>query len=187
MAYYKILDAIQSFMTQVGTLQVTNKDKITKGITVRIYNNQVERMMTEDKDWIPRPCVLVEIVNNQDYQALGEGYRIADITFRCHILQDFMNQDGTQDQTLLIFSLRDSLISLLNLWSPTGCGPLVAVSEIQEYDHVNVYHYVVDFKAAFVDGAGSIKGRTQMDVASQLIITLAEDPDKQYGPVPPQD
>lgn len=185
MAFYKILDAIQSFTTKVGTLQVIDKDRVTKGITVRIYNNQIERMMTEDKDWIPRPCILVEIVNNQDYQALGEGYRISDITFRCHILQDFMNQDGSQDQNLLIFSLRDSLISLLNLWSPTGCGPLVAVSEIQEYDHVNVYHYVVDFKAAFVDGAGSIQTRTQIVDTAQLIITLP-DAHEQYGPVPPQ-
>lgn len=90
------------------------------------------------------------------WEVLGEGYRKADLGMRIHLVHEYMNGEGTYEQDLIIFDLRDQLIKLLHLYSPPGCGPLTAVGEEQDFTHNNVYHYIVTFLCGFVDDAGNV-------------------------------
>ena len=130
-------------------------ETLTQFKYVRVFNNQFTQMENGTVESFPMPCSFVEIVAPQSYDQLGVGYTISDLIIRVHIgMVEYDAQDGTFEQNLNIFALRDSVISLLQYYEPVGCGGLMKVAEQQDYEHTNVYHYTVDFKCAFVDNVG---------------------------------
>jgi hypothetical protein len=95
-------------------------------------------------------------VNDATYETIGQGFRSADLSFKIHILHEFYDaQNGTFEQDLLVFDLRDKVIARLSYFEPTACGPLEALTEVQDYDHDNIYHYTIDFVCNFTDSKGS--------------------------------
>lgn len=139
-----ILDIITKLKTLV-TLQ-----------TVRIWNNQIAYERDGKLYDFAKPAVFLEVVNDVKYNQLGEGYQSADVGWRIHLVHEFYDaQDGTFEQDLPVFDLRDSIVTLLSLYEPTGCGPLVRTSETQDYEHDNIYHFIIDFVCNFTDSKGS--------------------------------
>lgn len=126
---------------------------------VRVFNNQFQQMEDGTVESFPMPCVFLEIVAPQTYDQLGIGYTISDLFIRVHIGQvEYDAGDGTLEQNLSIFALRDSVIHLLQYYQPVGCGGMMKIAEQQDYQHTNVYHYTIDFKCAFVDTLGKTDG-----------------------------
>ena len=65
--------------------------------------------------------------------------------------------DGTFEQDLVVFTLRDMLIQYLTGVTLTGCGGgLEAIAEGQDYEHGNMYHYIVDFVCNYIEVSISI-------------------------------
>lgn len=155
MEYVVIKEAILSLMNRLKTYQVRTPDGVIVPIYVRIWNNQIQNAVDSSGYLFQRPACFVEVVNDATYESIGEGFRSSNIAFRCHLCHDYFNNDGTMEQDLVIFDMRDDIIGLLALFCPAGCGPTVAVREEQEYDHKNLYHYVIDFVCNFTDGAAN--------------------------------
>lgn len=151
----KIKDPLLDILSKLSTLQATNSDQQLANIFSRVWNNQYLNEQEGKTQYYPKPAAFVEIVMPVSFEVLGEGYRSADIAFRIHIVHEFFNADGTFEQDLLIYELRDLIIKALHLYSPSGCGALTAVSEEQDYDHTNVNHYIIDFVCNFIDATGS--------------------------------
>ena len=147
-----ILDILQ----KLNTLYIRNGDGQSVLPHVRIWNNQIQYLLEGQLSVFPMPAFFVEVVNNPTYQILGQQNRSADLSFRVHIAHEFYDaQDGTFEQDLIVFDLRDQVIANLTAFKLTGCGPLEAMSEAQDYEHKNVYHYVIDFICNFTDDIGS--------------------------------
>jgi hypothetical protein len=128
---------------------------------VRVFNNQFTQIENGTVESFPMPCAFVEIVAPNSYDQLSIGYTISDLITRVHIgMVEYDAQDGTFEQNLSIFALRDSIISLLQNYQPVGAGKMMKIAEAQDYEHTNVYHYTIDFKCSFVDDAG----RTDKDL-----------------------
>lgn len=128
---------------------------------VRVFNNQFAQMDSGEVESFPMPCAFVEIVAPNSYDQLGIGYAISDLITRVHIgMVEYDAQDGTFEQNLSIFTLRDSIIGLLQYYQPVGAGKMMKIADAQDYEHTNVYHYTIDFKCSFVDSAG----RTDSDL-----------------------
>lgn len=123
---------------------------------VRIWNNQIE-MRREGKHYdYPTPALFVEVINDPVWEQLGLGFQSADLGFRIHIEHEYYDaQDGTMEQDLVVFDLRDKVVAKLSLYEPSACGPLTKTSEAQDYDHDNIYHYTIDFVCNFIDSTGS--------------------------------
>lgn len=140
-------DAIQDIMNRIATGSIQ---------FVRVWNNQLNYMESQQIEAFPMPSAFVEILNPVDHQQLSVGYTGADLLIRVHVVNtEYDAMDGTMGQNLNIFDLRDEVIGLLTYYKPTSCGNLMKVAEQQDYEHTNVYHYTIDFTTHFIDTSGA--------------------------------
>jgi hypothetical protein len=147
---------LTDLLMKLKTLTVTNGDSSTVNPYVRVWNNQIAYFKEGKMEAWPMPAFFVEVVNSPTYEILGQQYRSTDLSFRVHIVHEFYDAvDGTMEQDLIVFDLRDKIVANLTALKLTGCGPLESMSETQDYEHDNVYHYVVDFVCNFTDTIGS--------------------------------
>ncbi|HXR84326.1 MAG TPA: hypothetical protein VN722_08460 [Hanamia sp.] len=150
-----IKQPIQDILTKLTAISVTNADLQSVGLFARIWNNQLKNIRDgKDYTW-PRPAAFVEVVSPAIYEIIGLGFRSSDLGIRIHLIHDFYNQDGTLEQDLSIFDIRDTVLLNLSQYCPTACGPLNCVNEEQDYDHDNLYHYILEFSTNFTDSKGS--------------------------------
>lgn len=135
---------------------MTRLREIEEVAFVHVFNNQFRYMEEQQHASFPFPCVFVETINPQSFNQLGGGYQQADIDFRIHIGMDqYDSGDGNMEQNLTIHDLRDLVFAKLALYKPTMCSELFKVNEEQDYEHTNVYHYIMDFRTCFIDKAAS--------------------------------
>lgn len=158
-----IKQPISDILSKLSMIQVKNQDNQTVGLFSRIWNNQI-RDLREGKDYVwPRPAAFVEIISPVRFEIAGIGFRNADLGFRIHLVHDFYNNDGTYEQDLSIYDLRDKILANfdnpinpgLSGYCPTACGPLNCISEESDSDHDNLVVYVLDFVCNFMDSKAS--------------------------------
>lgn len=116
---------------------------------VTIWNNQFNYIDSGEIYSFPMPCAFVE-VSADGFEQLGGNYQATDLIIKIHIGNDFYN--GTNiDENLTIFVLRDLIVKKLSRFKATTSGDFVKISEKQDFEHSNVYHYEIDFKTHYVD------------------------------------
>jgi hypothetical protein len=143
-----IRQAIEDVMQRVRT-------ELPQFQTIRIWNNQIQAEAEGQYQAYAKPAIFVEVLNDMVWEQLGGGFSGSDLAFRFHIVHEYYDaQDGSFEQDLVVFDLRDALIAKFMLYKPVGCGPMTKITEVQDYDHANVYHYLVDFATHFIDAAG---------------------------------
>lgn len=150
-----IKDVITSLLTKLGTISVTNQDGNTVALYAHVWNNHVDMEKAGDIEAYPKPAAFVEISSPVTYENVGKNYRAADLNIILHLVHEYYNQDGTMEQDLTIFDLRDKVVAALTGYQPTACGPMVSTSETQDFDHDNVYHFILAFTCHFIDSKGS--------------------------------
>jgi hypothetical protein len=132
------------------------KSQLPQFQTVRVWNNQTDHEQDGDYVAYGKPACFVEVVTDVTWEALLEGFSTADIGVRFHLVHEYYDdQAGNFEQDLVIFDLRDQIIAAFTLYMPPGCGSLMKVNEVQDFDHNNVYHYIVEFVCSFVDSKGT--------------------------------
>lgn len=135
---------------------LTKLREITELQFVRVWNNQIETRKDGQHYDYPTPAAFVEVINEPVWEQLGVGFQGADLGIKIHLEHNYYDaQDGTFEQDLVIFDLRDKIVAKLSLYEATACGPLTKTGEAQDYDHDNVYHYTIDFVCHFIDSKGS--------------------------------
>ena len=150
-----IKQPITDLLTLLRTIPVTNGDGYNVAPVVRIWNNQITRIKEGQQELFPMPAFFVEL-SNVPFENIGQGFRSGDLAFKIHIAHECYDaQDGTFEQDLPVFDLRDKIIAYLSGERLTGCGPLESTGEAQDYDHDNIYHYIVDFTCNFTDSIAS--------------------------------
>lgn len=146
---------LQDILTKLATIQVTNGDGADVDLYARIWNNQIEAERAGNSYVYPKPAAFVEITSPVIFEEIGQNFRSADIGITIHLVHEYYNQDGTFEQDLQVFDLRDQVIAALSQFKPTGCGQMVATGEQQDFDHDNIYHYIISFVCNFIDSKGS--------------------------------
>lgn len=125
---------------------------------IRIWNSQIDYERDGKIYDFPKPAAFVEVVSDPLFEQLGGGFQSADLAFRIHICdEEYDAGQGTFEQNVSVFDLRDAVCrpTGLSLYQPVGMGPLTKITEAQDYEHDNLYHYTVDFMASFIDSTGS--------------------------------
>lgn len=121
---------------------------------VRIFNNQFENSVNENNTYdFPFPCLFVEFLNDQQPKQLGGGYQLYEpLLVRCHIgMNELDATDGTLDQNLNIFDLKNKVYKALQKFEPTGASVFIRTSEQQDYQHTNIYVWQMDFTTTWID------------------------------------
>lgn len=183
-----IKQPLQDVLTRLATLQVKNADGNITAAYVRVWNNQLNNARDGKLYDFPKPAFFVEIINNVQFDQMGVGFRSADIGFNIHIIHEFYDaQDGTFEQDLVVFDLRDAVIALLSNWQPTACSIMHSTGEDQDYDHDNLYHYIVSFVCNFTDSKGSFydppaQNYTDSEPPVNLNLTVSKTDEPVFNP-----
>lgn len=146
---------IQDILQRLSSIQVTNNDGNTVLLYARIWNNQIETEIQGDSYVYPKPAAFLEIVAPVVFNEIGQNFLAADLNINIHLVHEYYNEDGTFEQNLPVFDLRDKVIEALSQYKPTACGQMVCTGEQQDYDHDNIYHYQISFVCHFIDSKAS--------------------------------
>lgn len=150
-----IKQPLQDLLARLTTLQVVNGDGNTVDLYCRVWNNQIRYEADGTLYNFTKPAAFIEVISPATFETIGQGYQSCDVNFRIHLSHENYNNDGTFEQDLLIFDLRDRVRALLTGYQPAGCGFLNVIAEQQDYEHDNCYHMVLDFVCNFTDTTGS--------------------------------
>ncbi len=186
-----IKNVIESLLTKLATIQVTNQDGNTVSLYAHVWNNHVDMEKSGAIEAYPKPAAFIEIGSPVVYENIGVNCRGADLNIILHLVHEFYNQDGTMEQDLEIFDLRDKVLAAITGFQPTACGPLVSTSETQDFDHDNVYHFILNFTCHFIDSKGSEydAGRNvyvEKDPPTDLDLQVAIDTEPVFENIPQQ-
>lgn len=145
-----------------------NTDKFK---TVSVYNKQIQKLINGNGYSYNLPACFIEIIESNAYQ-IGCNLSASDLDILFHIAVDALDSaDGYLDQNIYCFVLRNEVKKLFNLFRlPTG-GCMQWINEDQDYDHDNVYHYVVRFRAHQIDTAALPETITYEGTASTIVLT----------------
>lgn len=151
-----IKQPIQDILAKLSTLQFLNQDNQTVALFARIFNDQYKKLDKGEIQTFPLPAGFLQVLNPLNLKRIGAGFDAADVIFRIHLGHWFTDaMDGTFEQDLPIFDLRDQVVALLSDFQPSGCGLLMHTADNQNYEHTNVYVYELDFNCHFIDSKGS--------------------------------
>lgn len=144
---------ILAVKNQLKTLTVLNGDGQSVTPFVKVWNTQVKKEMDAKTYDFPKPAYFIEVRNDVIFEQAGIGYRSADLLFRIHIVQDWLDagNETDMDEDLAIYDLRDQVNGVLSMFRPTGCTELQGTADIQDFNHEKVYEYVLEYICNFMD------------------------------------
>jgi hypothetical protein len=146
---------------------------------VHIWNNQLQQLEDGTTYSFPFPCCFIEIIPPTEYNPLGGGYSQGNLVVKFHIgHEEYDTMDGNMEENVNVLSFRDSIIATFTNYQPVACSSMMKSAEVQDYVHTNIYHYMVDFRTAFIDDKG-VKSTILVDVNTlTLDVTTTNETDE---------
>jgi hypothetical protein len=126
---------------------------------ILMFNNQPQWIKDGTITGVAIPACYIEIVPIEVTQLLSPGLTMRDLGICIHIVDEMYDSgNGGKDQNLEVYNYRD----IVNQWVTgfkleTG-GAMMMRDEQQDYEHRNIYHYKVYYKAAWIDSTASLYG-----------------------------
>jgi hypothetical protein len=124
---------------------------------VQMWNNQLESLRAADTEAnimysFSLPALFLEFLNLETEQ-LGNGIQLYDnLVVRIHILHRQEDAgDGTMEQNLAVFGLRDAVQLALQNFRTSGASEFIRQKQEMDYNHNNVYHYIMDYGCTYID------------------------------------
>lgn len=145
-------NVVSELLTKLRTIQVGSLEGFNTSLYATIWNNQLSYIKDGKQHNIPFPAAFVEFISPVAYEQLGVGVVNAELGINIHIIaEQFDSGDGFYDQNLTIFDIRDAVLHSVRGSQLTGCSSLMFVGENQDYDHDNLYHYIISFVTNYID------------------------------------
>ncbi len=146
-----LVSLYKAIFTQLNTIKDSKGKPIFKNIAV--FNDQPKRLGNPKTagTWLT-PSIFVEMKFDEVLN-LGRALNAEDITYYIHIVMQQLDAgNGTLDQNLYIFTLRDLVHKCLCGWTPFDqAGPLRYKYEKQQYNHTNLYEYIIEYQNHYFD------------------------------------
>jgi len=122
---------------------------------VVVWNNQLQYLEDQTIEAFPFPCAFVELVP-QSFNQLGAGFQQTDLDIRIHIGHvEYDANNGNMEENLSVFDIRNLVFKKLSLYKPTMCSELFKISEEQDYEHTDIYHYILTFRTGLIDSTAN--------------------------------
>jgi hypothetical protein len=121
---------------------------------VDIWNNQVQFMRDQTIEAIPLPALFVEVLFS-DGGHDAERMTARQVQVRLHIVMEKMNVEGYFGRNTDIYDYRDLVLQYFSKWHASTAGypydftPFQYTGEQPQYDHDNLYEYVLEFSTNF--------------------------------------
>lgn len=135
--------------TAVSNIVDDNNEKVFK--YVGIWNNQVRSLRSKQNDIIQTqyPAAYIEVIV-EDIEQQHCIHQLWNLIINIHIIDDFYNNEITEnEENVRIFETTDYLWDYIQQTRITNSGTLVCISNVQEFDHDNLYHYIQSYKCPY--------------------------------------
>lgn len=166
--------ALKNFVEDV--LANCNAIPHTSDFHVRVWNNQLAYANENQLQSYKWPAIFPEFIfEGASHDA--EGMTVRDCTVRFHIVHEQYNVEGEMEQNLDVFSLRDLVLQYFSKWHkdttgyPYNFSPFQYSGEQMQYDHTQLYEYIVEFRTTFSEILGTYATTQQTNGTIQTIIT----------------
>jgi hypothetical protein len=122
-----------------------------------VWNNQVRKMLDGSGVFYESPSCFLEMRPEKSMQ-MADNITVTDVCWKIHIVHGQLDagDDENMDQNLMVFQLRDLVKSEFVGFEPESCSTMFCEDEEQDYDHGNIYHYILSFKSCLKDTKGSM-------------------------------
>ena len=118
---------------------------------VRLFNDQFNKSNDDNSDKdieqaFPYPCVFIEFTGDNPQTSAGLGVKTLDVRIRFHIgFESYKLEDLAMFDTVAVVQ------EALEGYAVDGVSPLTYEGQVMDYDHNNVYVYMLDFSTKWVD------------------------------------
>ncbi len=121
-------------------------------IHINEWNNQLAQLESGEQMTFPFPAAFVEIISDTPAVQLGQGVQLYDpLTVRVHVLAEKYNEESYLYRNLDVFDTKQDVYLALQKFEPANASTFVRISETQDNDHTNIYHYMIDFATNLMD------------------------------------
>lgn len=123
----------------------------------RLFNNQFVRSNDDNSDKnveqaFPYPCCFIEFPGENNAISSGYGAKRIEALIRIHIgFESYKLED------LAMFDIAAEVQEALENYATDGVTPLIYQSQKMDYDHDNVYIYMLDFVTQWSDETAYVK------------------------------
>ncbi len=122
---------------------------------IKRWNNELQNLRGLENNEYPFdfPAAFLEFESPNETNMIGNNVMIYDpLDITVHIIYSQLDAgDGNMDDNFDIFTLKDKIISCLQLFRPTNTSNLFTINQSQDYDHDNLYEYKITFRCTFTD------------------------------------
>jgi hypothetical protein len=123
---------------------------------VAIYNNQPARWEDGKIDGGVCPKCYVQGMETGRTQLLSPGTYLVDYLVKVHVIdQEYTAVNGQLDQNTRIFDYIQLVRQYLSGYKLQHGGHLTQSYQEQDYSHTSIYHFIIDFKCAFIDSSAN--------------------------------
>jgi len=166
--------ALKSFIQDI--LDACVAIPYTEPLFVRVWNNQVAYSVEGTLQSYRWPAIFPEVIfeaGNHDANVMT----VRDCTVRLHIVHQLYNTEGSMEQNLDVFDLRDLVLQYFSKWHKDTTGypynftPFQYSGEQPQYDHTQLYEYILEFRTTFSQELGNFANTSQTNGTIQTIIT----------------
>lgn len=141
-----LLDCINSFLQKLNDIKLFKK--------IAIWNNQVKYEKNGEGYSFLTPACFVEFKQNNSIN-LGAGFNLCEYDIILHLIDTQLNNNNKLDQNIKIFDIRNKVKHTFNNYTPSRMGKVLFVSDLQDFDHDNLYHFCLTYKGALLDNYGN--------------------------------
>ncbi len=140
---------------------------------IDIWNNQLKNSIDGSGYSFQSPALFLEMKQGKATR-LGKGITMTDYDVIFHLIDKQLNNKPNLDRNLKVFNLRNLIKQKFTLFQPVQMGKLIFVSDTQDYDHQNLYHFIIGFKGAQLDNWGNtftVQGTASVTTSLQYELT----------------
>ena len=121
-----------------------------------LWNDQAKTIQEGGEIVFNMPAVFIEFAEVNPEQ-LGNGVQIFNpLLIKVHILHNQLDTaSGTLDQNADIFTIRENIYKVLQMFKPAGAGSFIRTKEYPDYVHSNVYHWIQEYTTNYIDNAAT--------------------------------
>lgn len=154
---------------------------------IAVYNDQLGLVDNRTSVSYPYPAVFIEMVTDIPARSVGNGVQLYEpLDIRIHIVHEQLDsQLGTLDENLDVLDLKDLVYQNLQMFEPNGASTFFRISEVQDYEHSNIYHYIQTYRTTYLDAAmilpvGGVPAALPITAEIELSVDPTSDPDDPY-------
>lgn len=139
---------ITELKTKLRSINIVTQDSITTSLFAILWNNQIENLRQGNELVLPNICAFIEVIVDNTDAVGGNSYNLdSNLTINIHLLHTHYSTESNVDENLLVYDLRKLVIDkLYGFKSNSMVATLDKSGEQMDYDHDNMYHYILTYK-----------------------------------------